>query len=666
MNLDFKKFTTGTLFLVRVPEHFPVGYAEEAFKDMKRLHFDFAALLETWNCFDGVLWKSDKFPRSSYWKDEKRDPIEECFLAADKYDIAFLPEAGFIDQGFVEAHSDGMMQEFGGTKKRYGRMGLVPACPDTIKYYKAKYDALLQKFGHHKSCRGICMPAENGVYLTYDKYTKEAYFKETGTRLPAPEVIAADKELEDKVFRFLEKTFLKMYTELADYLKEKYNLPLMHYPLDKISEDSFFQPAAVLPCDNIDVMTKVESLDVLNMQIHPPLNPNPYFFKMETEFLMANCGDKPCMADTHFYHELGAGRLPDTTPKRIVDSILSTVTPYGISFFCYGFMAEKLPLWKDGIKPGTPVYRVYDHPQTVAARREMALKAMDFVEILRPLMENTYHSADCGVYYPEILNRDYVYSSYPLEHIFGLHELFNAAAIPLKFIAEIPDTAENQKLIVLDNIISMPENDKENLKKYIASGGKVMVIGRLSTDLEKILGISPQKSNASLTRSDDSWRYNNCLVRLPLTGNHYTQSGKGLMYYDNGTPAITENDNVIYIGVGDVVDRFSQYRDFYLASWLKNYCNENGLNTGVEFHNVYVGQKDRHQFVSCDIFENEDKKLLLIRNYGVEPSSSCVDWKIPKGFAITKSFTDGNEFELNEKGELPLFEHFVAIFAERR
>ena len=112
MNLDFKKFNTGTLFLCRTPENFPVGYAEKSFEDMKNnLHFDYAAILETWNSADGVLWKSDKYPRSSYWKDEERDPIEECFLAADKYDMAFLIEAGMMHEEFMLAHKEGMRTE---------------------------------------------------------------------------------------------------------------------------------------------------------------------------------------------------------------------------------------------------------------------------------------------------------------------------------------------------------------------------------------------------------------------------------------------------------------------------------------------------------------------------------------------------------------------------
>ena len=176
MPLDFTKFNTGTLFLVRTPEVFPAGYADKSFEDMKHnLHFDYAALLETWNCTDGVLWKSDKFPRSSYWKDETRDPIEECFLAADKYDMAFLPEAGMMDEAFMLEHKDGMGTFFDGTTYRYGRVGLAPACPYTLDYLVEKYDALYEKFGHHKSFKGFCMPAENGASISYDKYTKEAW-----------------------------------------------------------------------------------------------------------------------------------------------------------------------------------------------------------------------------------------------------------------------------------------------------------------------------------------------------------------------------------------------------------------------------------------------------------------------------------------------------------
>ncbi len=130
MNLNFKKFNSGTLFLVRTPDVFPVGYADECFRDMKEnLHFDYAALLETWNCVDGTVWISDKFPRSSYWHGEERDPLEECFTAADKYGMAFLHEAGMMDDAFMHAHEDGMRTDENGKHYRYGRIGLVPSCP---------------------------------------------------------------------------------------------------------------------------------------------------------------------------------------------------------------------------------------------------------------------------------------------------------------------------------------------------------------------------------------------------------------------------------------------------------------------------------------------------------------------------------------------------------
>lgn len=665
MKLDFCKFNIGTLFLVRTPEVFPVGYADECFADMKRMHFDYVAWLETWNCYDGILWKSDKYPRSSYWKNESRDPIEECFQAADKYDIPFLPEAGVIHDSFIAEHSDAMWTSYDGKTGRFGRVGLNPGCPLTLEFLIEKYDTLIAKFRHHPSLQGICMPCENGITLSYDKYTREAWRKAYDTELPSPEIMWADKRIEQQVFRFLENTFLDMYCKLAKHIKQKHNLKLMHYPLDKISCDSFFQPTDVLPGGNITVMNQVEELDMLNMQIHPPLNPNPYFFKMEAEFLMGNAAGKPCMADTHFYHEFGAGRLPDTTPKRMMDHVLSTLTPYGISFFCYGFMAEQLPLWKKELNIGAPVYKVYDEPHTVSARREMVLKAMDCVDILRPLMESTEHSADCAVYYPESLNNEYLYGSYPVEHIFGLHELFNAAAIPVKIIGYMPEDVTEQKVLVLSSVRMLSKDDSIRLRKYFASGGQLVVIGKCGKEIEEIAGLKISSSDASFVQSEESQDYNHCYIRLPLEGRHYTEAnGCPILYYDDGTPAVTKNSNVLYVGVSDEVGRFSQYRDYNLASWWKKYFNVAELNSGVEFHNVYVQEKDRHQFVSCDIFENKDKKLLLVRNYGVEQNKASLTWRLPDDMKIKKAWADGKEFSFENGKNLPLFEHFVAVYAE--
>lgn len=667
MKLNFSNFNTGTLFLVRTPDVFPEEYAEKSFEDMKNnLHFDFAALLETWNCADGILWKSDKFPRSSYWKGVERDPVEECFLAADKYNMAFLPEAGMMHDEFMYANKDGMLTNYSGNIGRYSRMGLTPSCPKTLEYFIEKYETMLDKFKDHPSCKGICMPAENGIYLSYDKYTREAYRAAFGTELPSPDEIASSKTLENQVFRFLEDRFLIMYRQLTKHLKNKYNLPLMHYPLDKISEDSFFQPLGVHPNKNIAVMNQAKELDMLNMQLHPPLFPNPYFFKLETEYLMANSNNIPCMADTHFYHEMAAGRLPDVTPKRIVDSILSTLTPYGISFFCYGFMAEKLPLWKKGLKPSVPVYKVYDEPNTLKARREMCLKSMDFVEMLRPMMEHTKHSADCAIYFPEELNTDYMYSSYATEHIFGLHELLNAATIPVKVVANIPKDANEQKLLIMDTVRELSDEDAQKLKNYLASGGKLVVIGKCCKEIEEIAGLNTYLSEARLIQSPDSGDYNHLRIKLPLDGKHYYETnGEPILYYDDGTPAITKNGNVLFFGASDEIGRFSQYRDFKLVTWWKEYLSKECMTTGVKFYNTYVGEKDRHQFVSCDVYENDDKKLLFVRNFGVEHHYSTLSWDLPADFKVVKALADGNEFTFESGNELPMFEHFVAVYAEK-
>ncbi len=667
MKLKFSDFNTGSLFLVRTPDVFPEGYADNSFEDMKnKLHFDYAALLETWNCADGVLWKSDKYPRSSYWKNEERDPIEECFSAADKYGMAFLPEAGMMHEEFMLAHKEGMQTDYFGNVRRYGRIGLAPSCPHTLSYFIEKYDAMIEKFLHHPSFKGVCMPAENGIYLSYDKYTKDAYFKAFGSELPSPDEIASDEALENRVFRFLEDIFLSMYRKLAKHIKDKYDLPLMHYPLDKVSEDSFFQPYWPHPNKNIAVMRQATELGLLNMQLHPPLFPNPYFFKLETEYLMANSGDIPCIADTHFYHEMAAGRLPDTTPKRIVDSILSTLTPFGISFFCYGFMAEELPLWKKGLKPGVPVYKVYDEPNTLKARREMCIKGMKFVEILRPMMEHTKHTADCAIYFPEELNTNYMYSSYATEHIFGLHELLNAASVPVKVVASIPKSASEQRLLIMDSVRVLSHNDAQKLKDYLADGGKLIIIGKCCKEIEDVAGIKTYPSEARLVRSKDSGEYNHMLIKLPLDGKHYYETnGQPILFYEDGTPAVTKKGNVWFFGAADEIGRFSQYRDFYLVAWWKKFLSDEGLTTGVGFNNTYVGEKDRHQFVSCDVYENENKKLLFVRNFGVEHHYSALSWNLPEDFKIVKALADGNEFSFESGKNLPMFEHFIAIFAEK-
>lgn len=666
--LDFTKFNTGTLFLVRTPDVFPVGYADESFADMKNnLHFDFAALLETWNCDDGIVWKHPDFPRSSFWKDEPRDPIEECFVAADKYDMAFLPEAGMMHRAFMEAHSEGMLTDYDGRTSRYGRIGLTPACPLTLEYFIAKYDALLSKYGVHPSCSGVCMPCENSVSVTYDKYTREAWRKTFGYEMPSPKETMSDRQLEMKVLAFMEKLFLDMYCGLAKHVKQKYNLPLMHYPNDVVSSNSFFQPTIAFAQGNISVMNQVEDLDMLNLQLHPPLHPNPYFFKFEAEYLMGNSTNTPCMADTHFYHEFGGGRLLDTTPKRIVDNILSTLTPYGISFFCYGFMREELPLWKKELNPGAPVYSVYEEPHTQKARREMAVRAMDYVEQLRPWMEGTSHQADVAIYYPESINNDYVLGSYPLEHAFGLHELLNAGTIPVNVVNAVPLSPEKTKCLILDAVMYMQQKDLDALKAFVAANGKVIVVGKCSKEIQEILGLNISESTGRFVVSEASEDYHHCLFRLPESGRHYTESnGEPFLRYNNDEPAFTKAGNVLFIGASDAVDRFSDYRDFQLAAWVKQYFYGEKLNSGVTYHNIYRKEQDWHQFVSLDIFGNEEKKLLLVRNFGVDQDNARMSWDLPEDMCVTAAVVDGKPYCFENNVELPSYEFFVAVLAEKK
>jgi hypothetical protein len=165
--------------------------------------------------------------------------------------------------------------------------------------------------------------------------------------------------------------------------------------------------------------------------------------------------------------------------------------------------------------------------------------------------------------------------------------------------------------------------------------------------------------------SETSDNYNGTLFHLPLDGKHYYEErGESILCYNDGKNAVTRQGNVIYLGLSDEIGRFSLYRDFALASWVKTFFTEEKLNTSVEFHNVYVRMQDRHQFTSCDLYEKEGKRLLLLRNFGVEQNRSSLSWNLPENMRVTRAIADGNAFEFKSGEALPMFEHFVAIFAE--
>jgi hypothetical protein len=50
----------------------------------------------------------------------------------------------------------------------------------------------------------------------------------------------------------------------------------------------------------------------------------------------------------------------------------------------------------------------------------------------------------------------------------------------------------------------------------------------------------------------------------------------------------------------------------------------------------------------------------------VEHYHARLEWKLPEEMEIVKSFCDGKSFEFENSAELPVFEHFVAIYAERK
>ena len=663
-SIDFNHFKNGTLFLIRTPDTFPEGYAQSTFEDMRGLHIDYAAWLETWNCADGVLWIHPDYPRSHFWEGCPRDPLEETFLAADSTGIAFLPECGVMHKSFIEANADAKLTSYEGQLGTYGRLGLVPSCPLTLDYFIAKYDAFIGKFGQHSSFGGICLPAENSVLLSYDRYTESAYRKAFGEPLPSPTQLHESEGLQKNVYGFLEEQFLNMFRRLAKHIRQKYNLPLMHYPLSKISALSHHEPNLLFPTSNLELIMKVEEIDLLNLQLHPPLGNHPRQFKLEIELTEA-ITDRPVVADTHWYHETNAGKLPELTPKRYVDWILASLTPWGISFFCYGFMADKLPLWSKELNPGARVFNCYATPTAVAARRNAVRLGMDFTEQLRPMLDGTRHVAETAIFYRESIDNDYRFGNYYREHLFSLYEQLQATAIPVTITSTIPTSNESVHCLIFDAVKSLPQEDAARLEQFLASGGYAIIIGNCCEAIYRACHISVRQCAAEYVAAPGG-TFGEWFFSLPVDAIKWTAEGDSLYLYNTGQSAVVQRGHAIYIGCSAAVSDFDNQRQLGLVEMWRHLLNLCDAESGVRLLASYRGQPGAHEFVSSDIFQslNGHRKLLLIRDFGVEVISSTLKWSLPDGWKVQRAIIDGRPITLSDDGTLPEFEYFVAIEAE--
>ena len=95
---------------------------------------------------------------------------------------------------------------------------------------------------------------------------------------------------------------------------------------------------------------------------------------------------------------------------------------------------------------------------------------------------------------------------------------------------------------------------------------------------------------------------------------------------------------------------------------LLNLCD---AESGISLLASYRGQPGAHEFVSSDLLLSLDghRKLLFIRDFGVEVISSTLKWSLPEGWKIQKAIIDGRPLALADDGTLPEFEYFVAIEA---
>jgi len=660
--LDFKKFLCGTLFLIRTPESFPEGYAEKSFQDMKEnLKLDYAAWLETWNCVDGIIWQHPDYPRSSYWAGCDRDPLEEAFAAADKVDMAFLPECGVIHTAFREANRDAMRRLYDSRQCGYGRMGLVPAAPVTADFLIAKYEALFNKFGHHKSFKGFCMPAENCVQISYDNYTLAEWKKRFSFAMPSPQELAKDFTLQKQVNAFLEDLFLEMYRKLARHLKQKYDLPLMHYPVSKISATSHHVPGEFLLSRNLELIDEVEEIDLLNLQLHPPLGDHVRQFKLEME-LLEGCTDKPCVADTHWYHEANAGKYPNLTPERMIDWNLSTITPNGISFFCYGFMKEELPLWKKELNPNTPVFNCYRDEMGTALRRKYAVKGMEFARQIGDFLQNKKHVADTAIFYRESLDDDYRFGSYYREHLFSVYESLQSAALPLCVSNKIPVDTTQYKCLIFTAVKSITGQEAENLQQFLQNGGKVIIIGKSDPLLYQICGLEVCECDAEYVTVDSSpdstWAFS-----LPVDAVKHTANGNIRYAYNRGNGAIVQQGNVIFVGCWAAISDFENKRQQGIKNMWKKLFDELELDCNIKFTADHVRFKGEHEFVSCDIYQapQDDKKTILLRNFGVETTNAQLQIGDPDKFSVQSFIIDGKVLPYPADGKLPDFEYFALL-----
>jgi hypothetical protein len=124
---------------------------------------------------------------------------------------------------------------------------------------------------------------------------------------------------------------------------------------------------------------------------------------------------------------------------------------------------------------------------------------------------------------------------------------------------------------------------------------------------------------------------------------------------DDLTNYSTPTSGYVQINFTDSKKFYQAAREGYSTLHVKIYASTN---------DIYVHMQDRHQFTSCDLYEKEGKRLLLLRNFGVEQNRSSVSWNIPENMRVTRAIADGNAFEFKSGEALPMFEHFAAIFAE--
>ena len=201
------------------------------------------------------------------------------------------------------------------------------------------------------------------------------------------------------------------------------------------------------------------------------------------------------------------------------------------------------------------------------------------------------------------------------------------------------------------------------MKKYLAAGGQVILVGKSAKKLYDICGFTPETTEAEYVVSPDGeiWHF-----YVQSDAVKYTAEGEIIYAYNNGNGAVIRNGNAWFIGAGCAVSAFENIRQTNIIQMWRNILRICNADSGVNLHVPHIAERgEEHEYLSSDIYVSNDnkRKILLLRNFGTEISYAKLNWKtLPLN--IKEVIVDGKKVQWQNGEKLPEFEYFALIIAE--